>query len=218
MHYWYAHDNLLVRSNTRRKTMSALQGPVTVLGRVLLSTIFFMAAVGNKMPHFSQVARVMDAVGIPAPQLMLVGAIVFLIAGSLSVILGYKARVGAGLLLTFLVLAFLLLPLVLEPGGASPARADGPLHEKPVHDGSDAVHRGEWFGADEFGFLVAQARNRVCRRTASLHHGKHGVGGFHNSDTCYRGLEFKELQWLNQSLCSSPAPPGSKAVRLSRRY
>ena len=43
--------------------------------------------------------------GIPAPQLMLVGAIVFLIAGSLSVIVGFKARIGATLLLIFLVLA-----------------------------------------------------------------------------------------------------------------
>ena len=85
--------------------MSALQGSVTVLGRVLVGTIFFMAAVGNKIPHFSQVSKVMDDVGIPAPQLMLVGAIVFLTAGSLSVILGYKARIGAVLLLTFLVLA-----------------------------------------------------------------------------------------------------------------
>jgi putative oxidoreductase len=47
----------------------------------------------------------MDAVGVPAPQFMLVGAIVFLIVGSLSVILGYKARIGAVLLLTFLLLA-----------------------------------------------------------------------------------------------------------------
>ena len=43
--------------------------------------------------------------GIPAPQLMLVGAIVFLIAGSLSIIVGFKARIGATLLLIFLVLA-----------------------------------------------------------------------------------------------------------------
>lgn len=80
-------------------------GPLTVLGRLLLGTIFFMAAVGNKIPHFSDVAKVMDSVGIPAPQLMLVGAIVFLLAGSLSVIAGYHARIGAILLLTFLVLA-----------------------------------------------------------------------------------------------------------------
>jgi putative oxidoreductase len=82
-----------------------LRGPVTVLGRVLLCTIFFMAAVGNKIPHFGAVVKIMESAGVPAPQLLLVGAIVFLIAGSLSVILGYKARGGAVLLLTFLVLA-----------------------------------------------------------------------------------------------------------------
>src|SRR5687768_11218637 len=85
--------------------MLNLQGLWTVLGRVLLGTIFLMSAVGNKIPHFGDVAKFMESVGIPAPQLLLVGAIVFLIVGSLSVILGFKARVGAGLLLTFLVLA-----------------------------------------------------------------------------------------------------------------
>ena len=83
----------------------ALRGPLTLLGRLLLCTIFFMAAVGNKIPHFSDVAKIMESVGMPAPQLLLPGAIVFLIVGSLSVSAGYKARVGAILLLTFLVLA-----------------------------------------------------------------------------------------------------------------
>jgi putative oxidoreductase len=82
-----------------------LRGPLTVLGRLLLCTIFFLAVVGNKIPHFSDVAKVMESVGVPAPQLLLVGAIVFLLVGSLSVIVGYKARIGAVLLLTFLVLA-----------------------------------------------------------------------------------------------------------------
>jgi len=85
--------------------VQVVRGPLTVLGRVLLSTIFFMAAVGNKIPHFSEVAAVMDKVGVPAPQFLLVGAIVFLLVGSVSVILGYHARIGATLLLTFLVLA-----------------------------------------------------------------------------------------------------------------
>jgi putative oxidoreductase len=75
------------------------------VARVFLCAIFFMAAVGNKIPNFSVVAHVMESKGIPAPQLMLVGAIVFLIAGSLSVIAGYQARIGAALLLVFLVLA-----------------------------------------------------------------------------------------------------------------
>ena len=82
-----------------------LQGIVAVLGRILLCTIFLLSAAGNKIPHFQAVAGVMAKVGVPAPQVMLAGAIVFLIAGSLSVILGYKARIGAALLLVFLVLA-----------------------------------------------------------------------------------------------------------------
>jgi putative oxidoreductase len=82
-----------------------LQGILAVVGRVMLCTIFFMSAAGNKIPNFSKVAALMAEKHIPAPQFMLVGAIVFLIAGSLSVILGYKARIGATLLLIFLVLA-----------------------------------------------------------------------------------------------------------------
>src|SRR5262249_43349593 len=90
----------------RRKTMfQALRGPLTVLGRLLLCTIFLRSAVGNKVPHFSDVAKVMESAGVPAPQLLLVGAIVFLVVGRLSVIVGYKARIGAALLLTCLVLA-----------------------------------------------------------------------------------------------------------------
>lgn len=82
-----------------------LQGILAVIGRVMLCTIFVMAAVGNKIPHFDAVADLMGQKGIPAPRLMLIGAVVFLIAGSLSVILGYKARIGAALLLVFLILA-----------------------------------------------------------------------------------------------------------------
>lgn len=82
-----------------------LQGVGTLLGRVMLGLIFLMSAVGNKIPDFNNVAGYMGAEGVPIPQVMLVGAIVFLIAGSLSIILGFKARIGAGLLLVFLVLA-----------------------------------------------------------------------------------------------------------------
>jgi len=81
------------------------RGPLTVLGRLLLCTIFLLAAVGNKIPHFSDVARIMESVGVPAPSFLLAGAIVFLLVGSLSIIVGYKARIGAVLLLTFLALA-----------------------------------------------------------------------------------------------------------------
>lgn len=84
---------------------ATIQGPLSVLGRVLLCTIFLMSAAGNKIPNFNGVVGVMDKVGIPAAPLMLVLAIIFLLGGSVSVVLGYQARIGAGLLLVFLILA-----------------------------------------------------------------------------------------------------------------
>ena len=85
--------------------LTAFQGIATVAGRVLLALIFLMSAAGNKIPQFSNVAQLMESQGVPMPQVMLAGAIVFLLAGSLSIIVGFKARIGAALLLIFLVLA-----------------------------------------------------------------------------------------------------------------
>ena len=84
---------------------STIQGLATVFGRVMISTIFLLSAVGNKIPNFSGVADYMASEGVPQPRLMLAGAIAFLIAGSASVVLGYRARIGAGLLFVFLALA-----------------------------------------------------------------------------------------------------------------
>ena len=82
-----------------------LRGLLTLVGRVFLCTIFFMSAVGNKIPNFHGVVEIMKSAGIPAPQVLLPGAITFLVVGSISVVLGYQARLGAVLLLVFLVLA-----------------------------------------------------------------------------------------------------------------
>jgi putative oxidoreductase len=84
---------------------SSLRGVLNVIGRIFLCAIFLMSAVGNKIPNFRAVAGVMEKQGVPSPTLMLAGAIVFLIVGSVSILLGFKARVGATLLLIFLVLA-----------------------------------------------------------------------------------------------------------------
>jgi putative oxidoreductase len=81
------------------------QGLLSLVARVLLCTIFFMSAGGKKIPDFNNVAKLMKDQGVPAEQFMLVGAIVFLLVGSASVIVGYKARCGAALLAIFLVLA-----------------------------------------------------------------------------------------------------------------
>ena len=82
-----------------------MQAVASLFGRLMIATIFLMSAVGNKIPNFNDVAGYMASEGVPMPQVALAGAIVFLIAGSLSAIAGFKIRFGAALLLVFLVLA-----------------------------------------------------------------------------------------------------------------
>ena len=82
-----------------------MQSYLSLAGRIMIATIFFMSAVGNKIPNFGSVTQYMSAEGVPMPSLMLAGAILFLVAGSLSVIIGFKTPIGAGLLLVFLILA-----------------------------------------------------------------------------------------------------------------
>jgi putative oxidoreductase len=78
---------------------------LNVIGRLLLVGIFLMSAIGNKIPNYGTTVEYMASEGVPFPGLMLAGAILFLIAGSISILFGYKARIGALLLLIFLVLA-----------------------------------------------------------------------------------------------------------------
>lgn len=85
--------------------MFLVQGIVNVVGRALLVAIFLMSAMFNKIPNFANVVKHMGAEGVPAPQILLAGAIVFLIVGGISVLIGFKARIGALLLLVFLMLA-----------------------------------------------------------------------------------------------------------------
>jgi putative oxidoreductase len=75
--------------------------PATALaGRVLYSAIFIMAAMG----HFSAgtIAYAAQA-GVPLANLAVPASGVIALAGGLSVLLGYRARIGAALLVLFLV-------------------------------------------------------------------------------------------------------------------
>lgn len=82
--------------------MNVMRGLVSLLGRLLIVPIFLLSAVGNKIPRFSAVAESMAQQGVPEPRILLAGAIAFLILGSLSIALGYRARLGALMLLLFL--------------------------------------------------------------------------------------------------------------------
>lgn len=82
-----------------------LQNILTVAGRLCIIVIFLMSAVGNKIPNYGKTVEYMAGEGVPAPGILLAGAIAFLILGALSILLGFKARIGAGLLFVFIVLA-----------------------------------------------------------------------------------------------------------------
>lgn len=85
--------------------MGAIRGLLSLLGRIMIATIFIMSAVGSKIPKFNDVAGAMAAEGVPQPKILLAGATAFLIVGGLSIVFGYRTRLGAFLLLVFLAAA-----------------------------------------------------------------------------------------------------------------
>ena len=78
-----------------------------LLGRILVTVLFLRSAFG-KITGFSTVAAGMAKKGIPFSEVMLIGAIFCEVAGSLALILGWKARWGALLLIIFMVPVTLL--------------------------------------------------------------------------------------------------------------
>jgi len=84
-----------------------MKNPVPLIARILLALIFIKSGIGKIMdPAGTQ--QYMTAYSMPLTGLFLVGAIIFEIFGSLSVLLGYKARLGAIALIIFLVPATLI--------------------------------------------------------------------------------------------------------------
>ena len=79
----------------------------TLLGRIFIALIFLGAAF-NKITGFSGTTGYMKSVmgGLPDGLIsfLLVGAIVFLVAGGVGVLLGWQARLGALLLFVFLLI------------------------------------------------------------------------------------------------------------------
>jgi putative oxidoreductase len=87
-----------------QKPLKIVVGVLGVLGRILLCAVFLAAALGYTAPDLHSLAQVIAAKAAVAPNWVLCGAIALLVLGSLSVIVGYKARCGALALLMFLVL------------------------------------------------------------------------------------------------------------------
>jgi uncharacterized membrane protein YphA (DoxX/SURF4 family) len=75
---------------------------IPLIGRAFLAAIFLKAAVANTL-GFSGIVGMMTQRGLPFPPLLLAGNIFCTLVGGLSILLGFKARIGAILLIIFLV-------------------------------------------------------------------------------------------------------------------
>lgn len=73
-----------------------------LIGRLLLSSIFFRSGF-SKIGNWSKTAANMESHGMIAVGFFLFMAIVFELTGALSVLAGYRARIGAALLVIFIV-------------------------------------------------------------------------------------------------------------------
>jgi putative oxidoreductase len=82
--------------------MEWLKGFALLIGRILLVLIFLNSGIG-KVGNFEGTAQYMAKFGMSNATLFLLGAIVFELLGSITVILGYFTRFGALLLLIFLI-------------------------------------------------------------------------------------------------------------------
>ena len=82
--------------------MRALRSLLTFVARLCLAGIFIFAGAG-KLIFFEQTQAYMASKGFTAIPLFLIAAALLELVGGICLILGYKARFGAALLLLFLI-------------------------------------------------------------------------------------------------------------------
>jgi putative oxidoreductase len=80
--------------------MNQVQKFTPLLALILLSAIFIRSAIG-KLMDIAGTQAYMETYGIPFAGVLLIPTILVLLIGGLSVLLGYKARLGALLLVGF---------------------------------------------------------------------------------------------------------------------
>lgn len=76
-------------------------------GRICLCLIFLNSAIG-KITDFGGTAEMMAGQGLPIPEVLLIFTIAFQLLGGLSLLLGYKVKIGSILLILFLIPATLV--------------------------------------------------------------------------------------------------------------
>jgi putative oxidoreductase len=90
---------LILTLKSRRFSMCSF---LFLLGRICMSAIFILAGV-SKFLEYDQTVAFMASKGLPMIPALLIGAAIVEILGGLSILLGYRARWGALLLILFLI-------------------------------------------------------------------------------------------------------------------
>jgi putative oxidoreductase len=82
--------------------------------RIFIAIIFVYSGIG-KILGFGETQAMMSDAGLPVAGLLLVGTIAFQLLGGLSLVLGYKVKWGAILLILFLIPATLVFHSPFNP-------------------------------------------------------------------------------------------------------
>jgi putative oxidoreductase len=101
---------------------SFLRSLTMLIGRLLIATIFILAG-ASKFLDYDQTSAYMASKGMTMIPLFLVGAAAFEIIGGLSLLVGYKTRIGAALLLIFLIPTTIIFHSFWNTSGAEHAQA-----------------------------------------------------------------------------------------------
>jgi putative oxidoreductase len=75
---------------------------IPLISRIFLCGIFLRTGIG-KIIDPSLTLQMMESKNLPVPNLLIIPTIIVLLVGGISVLLGYKARYGALLLIGFLI-------------------------------------------------------------------------------------------------------------------
>lgn len=90
------------------KRVSNKHESLALLGRALLASIFIVSGL-SKIPAWDETVQYMSNQGIPLVPLFLFPAIFIEVMGGLSILLGFKARLGAAALILYLIPVTLIL-------------------------------------------------------------------------------------------------------------
>ncbi|MFE4106394.1 DoxX family protein [Almyronema epifaneia] len=79
-----------------------MQSYLSLIGRILIAALFLRAGINHAI-NFVGTQQAIASQGLPAAGLLAILTVIVLITGSLGVLIGYKAHIGAWLLIGFLI-------------------------------------------------------------------------------------------------------------------